>query len=169
MDGTDCIIQDPFSCSTEWYSHTFHGPGLRYDVAASISEGHILWVNGTYPCGSYPAEKTFIIGLINKLLPFDYVLCDGGYSEMDYIHAIDDESHLGQTLLARHETVNRLKKTLNVLSHRFRNKKSLHSFCFHAFLNIVQLLLQDSDPRFSVNFIYKLWFVANDCNEFEIF
>lgn len=30
------------------------GPSLRYEVGVSISRGKIVWIHGSFPCGSHP-------------------------------------------------------------------------------------------------------------------
>ena len=54
LDATDCRIQEPTPFSTKWYSHKFKGPGLRYEVALTIKNGEIAWLNERFPCGSHP-------------------------------------------------------------------------------------------------------------------
>jgi len=49
VDGTDSRISEPSPFSATWYSHKFHGAGLRYEVGLSISTGQIVWVNGAFP------------------------------------------------------------------------------------------------------------------------
>ena len=70
VDGTDCRICEPSPFSSKWYSHKFNGPGLRYEVAVSISTGHLVWAYGPFPCGSHPDISIFKLRLAEKLDPF---------------------------------------------------------------------------------------------------
>lgn len=134
-----------------WYSHKFKGPGLRYELAVPISSGCIVWANGPYPCGSYPDIKIFNDQLVHLLEPNELVLCDKGYSGPHCIHNLGhNDNNLSGTLLARHETVNRRLKHFNILANRFRHRLELHSICFHAVLNLTELMLEESDPLFSI-------------------
>lgn len=53
IDGVDFEILEPFPFDKLWFSHKFHGPGLRYEVGLNIRTGHIVWAFGGYPCGEY--------------------------------------------------------------------------------------------------------------------
>ena len=150
VDGTDYRIQEPFPFSTTWYSHKFHGPGVRYEIGVSLSEGYIVWAHGPFPCGSFPDIRIFNLGLKNHLLPNEVVLCDKGYRGNQIINDLNFNSHLGGVYLARHETANRRLKQFNVLSQRFKHDLSLHSSCFYSVLNLTQLMIELSDPLFTI-------------------
>ena len=49
VDGTDCRIREPSPFNPKWYSHKFHGPGLRYEIGICIRTGHLVWVHGLFP------------------------------------------------------------------------------------------------------------------------
>ena len=67
VDGTDCRIREPSPFNPMWYSHKFSGPGLRYEVGVSIHEEGIVWINGPFPCGSWPDLKIARHCLIHAL------------------------------------------------------------------------------------------------------
>lgn len=150
VDGTDCKIYEPSPFCTGWYSHKFHGPGLRYEVGLSISEGFLVWVNGPFACGYNPDQKIFNTNLKSKLSQNELVLADFGYGGDRIVHDINGDRDIASTLLARHETVNRRLKSFSVLGSVFRHDLSLHCYCFHASANLVQLTLQSSNPLFQV-------------------
>ena len=54
IDGTNFRIYEPSPFSPKWFSHKFHGPGLRYEVGIAIRTGWIVWINGPYPPGDWP-------------------------------------------------------------------------------------------------------------------
>jgi len=37
----------------KWYSHKFHGPGVRYELAFCIRTGDIVWAYGGVLCGEW--------------------------------------------------------------------------------------------------------------------
>lgn len=150
VDGTHCRIVEPTPFDKKWYSHKFHGPGVRYEIAVWIHSGYILWVNGPYHCGLYPDIKIFNGTLKNRLLPGEKVLADRGYTSNSCVYRIPKSEGLSASLLARHESLNRRLKNFNVLSSRFRHNVSLHSYCFHAIANLTQLMIEDCEPLFEV-------------------
>ncbi len=49
VDAREFSINKPRRLEESWYSHKFHGPGVRYDVALSIEIPKIVWANGRWP------------------------------------------------------------------------------------------------------------------------
>lgn len=147
IDGTDCRIEEPAPFNTCWYSHKFKGAGLRYEIGVSLLGGNIMWANGPFPCGSYPDVKIFRNELKHLLLEDEYVIADKGYrDEKCMIERIErKENQKLQNYRARHETINRMLKSFNVLSTTFRHDRNLHSDCFHAVCNIVNLKIKHGD------------------------
>ena len=45
VDGTDERICEPTPFGPKWYSHKFHGPGLRYEIGIGIETGYIVWAH----------------------------------------------------------------------------------------------------------------------------
>lgn len=83
----------------------------------------------------------------------EMVVTDNGYQDYSCLtkdKILDDDSVLHRRIRARHETVNSSIENFGVLERRFRHDISLHSFCFHAVINIQQLLLENGDPLFDV-------------------
>lgn len=152
VDGTDCRIVEPSPFSTDWFSHKFRAAGLRYEIAVSIGKGEIVWANGPYPCGSHPDQKNFNLCLKQQLCMSEVVLADRGYGGPRCVYDLENDSRLCKTLLAKHETANRRIKHFKVLSDRFRHDLALHSYCFHAAVNLTELMIENSDPLFTVKF-----------------
>jgi hypothetical protein len=46
LDGTDCPIQEPQPFNKKYFSHKFHGPGLKYKIGVCITTGWVCWYNG---------------------------------------------------------------------------------------------------------------------------
>ena len=79
IDGTDVRIYETYLFDSKWYSHKFHGPGLRYEVGVLVSSGHNCWINGPFPCSEYRDNAIFKEELKGKLLLFEKVIADKGY------------------------------------------------------------------------------------------
>ena len=140
VDCTDCTIYEPKPFHRKWFSHKFNGPGLRYEVGISIYTGHIVWVNGPFPCGHNPDIKIFTSLLKNQLLPSEIVVADGGYRDSK---CRKNPSIFGQELSgrirARHETCNRRLKTFKCIQPGFRHSLNNHGIYFHAVAHVVQM------------------------------
>ena len=59
VDGTDFRIEEPSPFLSSWYSHKFHGPGLRYEVVVAIDSRDILTVNGLFRPGVLDGYRKF--------------------------------------------------------------------------------------------------------------
>jgi len=55
-------------------------------------------------------------------------------------------------ILARHETVNKRIKQFCCMNVRFRHSLHLHPRFFHAAVNLTQLMIENGEPLFSVDF-----------------
>lgn len=150
IDGTDCRIKEPIPFSKKWFSHKFKSAGLRYEVGVSIKLGHIVWVNGPFPCGSYPDGNSFNNGIKQYLDINENVISDKGYSSSACVteHSINGNTKFLKRILARHETVNKRIKQFKVVSNKFRHNKRLHSVCFHSAAQLTQKMIETSDPIF---------------------
>lgn len=147
VDGTDFRINEPSPFDPKWFSHKFKGPGLRYEVAVSIQRGWIVWVNGPYPCGSYPDLRIAREALIHELEDWEYYIADGGYQDGgNYAVTPSGRNEFSDrqkaVVRARHETVNKRLKDWSALSHTFRHSLDKHGVVFRAIANLVQLQMQ---------------------------
>ena len=61
------------------YSHKFHGPALRYEVAVSLLSNDIVWINGPFCPGDWNDIEIFRLQLINQLEYGERVEADNGY------------------------------------------------------------------------------------------
>ena len=153
VDGSDFRIQEPSPFSKKWYSHKFHGPGLRYEVGVSVACGDIVSVNGPFPCGSFPDLRIFRSGMKKQLAKDELAIADGGYRDSGCRKSGENPAmtRLFSVIRARHEIMNRRMKHFNVLSHRFRHHRSLHSSCFHAVANLTQVSNESGERLFTIN------------------
>ena len=157
VDGTDCPIQEPSPFSPGWYSHKFKGPGVRYEVAVCIQTGWIVWVNGPYPCGSWPDLKIARHRLVHKLVPGEKFVADGGYRDggvyADTPSGLNTPEQRQKRLVrARHETVNSRFKNFNVLNKPYRHRLQTHGNCFMAIANLTQIGILSGRPLFQVRY-----------------
>lgn len=153
VDGTDFRIHEPTPFSPRWYSHKFHGPGLRYEVGVSVATGDIVWAHGPFPCGEFSDVRIFRLGMKQHLGNGELVIADGGYTDekcRSCKGVNDPNRRLFAVVRARHETVNRRFKQFAVLGHRFRHALKLHSFCFYSICNLTQIMLLTGEPLFAL-------------------
>lgn len=160
IDGTDFKIQEPQHWSPAWYSHKFKGPGVRYEVALAIRTGHMVWINGPFPCGDYSDTTIFRLGLAKYLDIGERVEADKGYRADDPSLAKTPDSLWSDPLLsdmqagvrARHETVNKRLKQFNILKQEYRHDLLDHGTVFRAVAVITQLSLQLGEPLYDVEY-----------------
>lgn len=151
MDGVDCKINEPSPFSPKWYSHKFKAAGLRYEIGLCVRTGHIVWVNGGYPCGDWPDLNIARELFVHFLDPMEKTLADEGYSDLRYfILPTDEFSNRHKRIMSRHETINKRIKQFNVLSTPFRHNLDKHKICFHSVVNLTQLVIKYDQALFSV-------------------
>lgn len=158
VDGTDCPINEPKPFNRRWYSHKFHGPGLRYEIAVCIQTGWIVWVNGPFRCGEFSDIKIFREALKDMLLPGEKVEADDGYKgEPNYIRrpmnaVSESDKRAKQNARARHETINSQIKGFKCLSTSFRHALSKHAFFFSAVVVCVQVSIMLGEKPWQVRY-----------------
>ena len=154
MDGTDCPIEEPQPWWKGWYSHKFHGPGLRYEVAVSL-EGDIAHASGPWPCGTHPDLKIFREGgLMQKLHIDEMIIADKGYRGEPEKVWLPGEGNSTQVkahkfVRSMHETMNGKLKNFKALSTKWRHELSEHPLAFYSVLVITQIGLS-SHPLFPI-------------------
>jgi len=160
VDGTDFRTERQTGQGKSWYSHKFHGPGLRYEVGVSILDGNIVWLNGPFPCGDWPDITIFRLSLMKFLDYGERVEADDGYigespkfikcPKKDTI-VCDAQKKLKSRIRSRHETVNQRFKQFAILRDVFRHDISIHGDVFRACMTLVQLQIEDGEPLFRTN------------------
>ncbi|KAK4027025.1 hypothetical protein OUZ56_016043 [Daphnia magna] len=153
IDGVDFRIMEPSPFNPKWYSHKFHGPGLRYELAICIRTGDIVWAYGGLPCGEWSdlrlARDVFIFGLREG----EKAIADRGYNDpnfFDFPNGNNDGKK--KQVLARHETLNRRLKQFDCLQQRFRHDLYLHPLYFHSVVNLTQMMIDHGETLYSVDF-----------------
>lgn len=153
IDGTDFRIQEPQPFDAMWYSHKFHGAGLRYELAVCIRTGHIVWAYGGKPCGAWPDLRLARDSFVEFLDEGEKAVADKGYRDEDYFifpKADDVNAPRQKEIMARHETINRRLKQFGILSQIFRHSLDKHPDCFHAVVNITQLNIENGNGVYDV-------------------
>ncbi len=151
MDGTDFKIEEPTPFSTKWFSHKFKGPGLRYEVGICIRTGHMIWINGGFPCGDYPDIKVAREAFVSFLDRGEKALTDKGYRD-DNFFVIPNlkNKKLHRRIMSRHETVNRRMKQFQALKQVFRHNIDKHTMVFNAVANLTQIMIENGSPLFEI-------------------
>lgn len=147
LDGTDFKIMEPTVFSPKWFSHKFHGPGVRYEVGLSIGSADIVWASGGFPCGEWP-DFAIAKNLYLYYAKDEVTLADKGYRFKHYFKQPSNNSE--HSLLARHETLNGRLKHFEILNQRFRNDLKKHPPVFHACVNIIQICIQNGERLFEI-------------------
>jgi hypothetical protein len=74
LDETDCPIQKPMPFIPKYFSHKFHGPGVKYKVGICICNGWICCFNGPFPCGN----PDIVVAHVGTFGNHEKLLADGG-------------------------------------------------------------------------------------------
>ena len=151
LDGIDCRINEPSPFDARWWSHKFNSAGLRYEVGISIYSGHIIWVNGSVPCGEWDDLSLARSSIIGYLDEHEMIMADSGYRDRGFFLNQND-SDLHFLVMARHETINSRIKPYKALDSRFRHDLNKHDHCFRAVVNLIQIGILTGDELFEIAF-----------------
>ena len=153
------MIEEPSPFWKGWYSQKFRGPGLRYEVAVSLKQGDIVWINGPYEC-VWPDIKIFRDSLISFLDPFERVEADDGYVGEQPAkcktpggfasHSDNVAGELRNRIRSRHETVNARLNYFGALKQLYRHSLLDHGAVFRAVAILCQLSFENGEPLFSL-------------------
>ena len=165
VDCTDCqfqqiLIDNPRrqgrkTINKKLYSYKIKKPALRYEVAISLWEDRIVWVNGPYLPGEFNDLQIFRHSLIHMLEPNERVIADKIYRAEAPEKVICDgmigdyDLDILKRAEGRHENLNRRLKQFSCLSDPFRgrNKDAAtkprdHAKMFNAVCVIVQVAME---------------------------
>ena len=170
VDGTDFQIQN---AGRRFYSHKYKKSGLRYEVATSLINGDLVWINGPYECGKWPDISIFRNSLLSHLTEGERVEADDGYIGEcpryvkcpGHITADPTTSSMQADIRKRHETINKRFKQWGILKQVFRSKKlHTHGKVFRAVAITTQLAIENGEPLFQVGYADPY---LNDLDYFE--
>ena len=146
--------------SRRWYSNKFQGPGLCYEVAVSIINGDICWVNGPFAPGIYSDYKLFKeCGLLDHLEDGERVEADEAYVGSDPAHTKTPGGSWHPTggrdvrnaAMARQEAAHSRLKSFRVLKQIFRHNMDKHQNVVLAVTTVVQLSINNGERLFTVS------------------
>ena len=144
VDGTDfrTVEHTPFDSGR--YTHKFHGPGLRYEIALALATGWIVWINGPFRCGNWPDLRIARSALHDMIPRGEFYLADCGYRARDTPVVTKNDIPANERdrmnkLMARHETVNTRFKDWGILLNRFDFAEEKHAVVFYAIAVITQI------------------------------
>jgi len=162
IDGTDFRIpqQGKAKQGNPFGSHKYNGKSaLRYELGVDIMTGFLVWIQGPYPAGAWNDIKIFNHCLAHFLEPGERVEADNGYQgHPDKIkcpkNAYNPPENLGMQgrVRSRHETLNGRLKNWGILQQIFRHDISHHGDVFRACAVITQLMLENGEPLFQVDY-----------------
>lgn len=159
VDGVHFHIREPthpeYKIDTGFFSHKHGGAGLDYEIAISIFEPKVLWINGPYPSGI--GDREIFKDRLRAMIPNGCIaLMDRGYRGggkcVSTVNGLDsDELNEFKTrALARHENFNSRLKRYAILRERFRCDYIKHKVVFEAVACICQLEMKHNSPLFDV-------------------
>ena len=162
IDGTDFRILQKGAAvkGNEFGSHKYAGKSaLRYELGVCILTGHLVWIQGPYPAGKYNDIAIFNMCSAHNLDPYEHVEADNGYrGHIDKVkcpknaNARPEKLRMQGRVRARHETLNGRLKNWGILSQVFRHKIILHGKVFRACAVITQLMVENGEPLFAVEY-----------------
>ena len=126
---------EPSPFNPKWYSHKFHGPGIRYEIGICIRTGHVVWAYGSLPCGEWPDLRLARSRFILNLQAGEKAIADRGYNDQK-----------------KKETLNGRLKQFCCLKERFRHELYLNPLYFYVVVNLTQMMIEHGEPLYSVDF-----------------
>lgn len=170
VDGIHFRVYEPkhptYSKNTKYYSHKFQSAGLDYEIAISIFEAKVVWINGPFRAGQND-KAVFKAGLLQKMRDEkasrgpnggDVLgVADKGYKGVakEFIsHSSSRDSpevrEFKSRALSRHENFNGRLTNFAVLKQEFRHNLEMHPICFEAVVVICQYHLDNGSSLLEV-------------------
>jgi DDE superfamily endonuclease len=160
VDGTHCAINEPnhpeLSQDPAYFSHKLHGAALSYEIALSLWEDKIVWINGPFPAGTSDSSIFQYGGLKDMIPAGKRAVGDKGYVGMSQV--VTTRNRFDQPFVrefksrarARQESINQRIKNFQILDIQFRHSIAKHEHAFHAVCVVVQYQLENGSPLFSI-------------------
>ena len=161
VDGIHCQVNEPthpkYPKNHKMYSHKFKKAGLNYEVAVSLWENKVVWINGPFQAS---ANDLNIFqspsGLKEKIPEGRLGIADAGYrgqiGKLSLSTTLDSEEvrRFKSRAKARQESFNSRLKQFKCLDNRFRHKLLKHKVCFEAVCVICQYQLENGYPLYDI-------------------
>ena len=145
------------SKNPKYYSHKFKQAGLNYEIAISIFESKLVWVNGPFKASEHDIAVFRKHGGLKDKIPAGKMgIGDKGYRGERGIlstpnsHDPVELRKFKSRAWSRHETFNGRLKNFKCLDHRFRHGIHKHQIVFEAVCVIVQYQMENGSPLFDV-------------------
>jgi len=137
VDGTHCRISEPRNDPDKgWQSHKNKKPGLAYEIALSIYEDKLIWINGPFKASVHDLAIFQDPGGLEEKIPNGKrVIADNAYSASAVTstkNPLDSRAvkQLKKRARARHEIFNKRIKDFKILSDRFRSTRGSAKYGF---------------------------------------
>lgn len=165
VDGIHCRVPEQHrNPDARWKSFKNGKPGVSYELAISIHESKLVWINGPFKAGTRDIDMfNAPAGLGSKIPAGKKVLVDQGYpgvpdKVVQKVRDVDSPEvyDFKNRALARHETFNGRLKNYQVLFDMFRHRgpnsqfMPFHKTVFEACCVLVQYECDNGHPLFQV-------------------
>lgn len=165
LDGIECGLAKPVDRTDEnaWYSHKKGGHSVKYEVAANLESGRIMWIAGGIPGALHDSTLTRASGLLDMIPEGELGIADAGYTGVDprILHILKtqkvdegpvqgasftlDEWHYNRAMAAVRieiERVNGRLKRFQVLVHSRTRERYSHLIMFTVLANFVNIWIE---------------------------
>lgn len=163
VDGTHCWVHEPnhpeFSQDSEYYSHKYNKAGLCYELAMSLKESRLIWMNGPFKAGESDLQIFRNQGLRDKLRSMGKKgIADGGYHAEEDFDVLSCPNNIDSAVvkkfkrraLKRQEKFNGMTKAFECLSSRFDHPIQRFAPCFEAVSVICQYQMRYGTPLYNI-------------------
>jgi len=161
VDGTHLDICEPMhptmSKNPDYYSHKSKNPAYNYELALSLWESRIVWINGPYPASVHDISVFRMEGGLKEQIPNgSRGVGDKGYSgESQYIsgpnsHDTKDVRDFKGRARARQEALNAKIKAFGCMKNEYKHGPDNHRMLFEAVCVVIQYQMENGSPLFDV-------------------
>mmetsp|Transcript_49 Transcript_49/g.73 ORF Transcript_49/g.73 Transcript_49/m.73 type:complete len:339 (+) Transcript_49:84-1100(+) len=160
VDGQHCWKQEPsnspWSLDRRHFSFKYHRAGWCYELALSLADSKLVWMNGPFPAGMSDQKIFKEEGLQEKLVALGKkAIADSGYSGPQIStrnEAYDSDSVriFKSRALLRQEKFNGRMKTYESLSSRFRHEEDKFKSVFEAIAVLCVYEMENGMPMYDI-------------------
>lgn len=161
VDGIHCrtneVMHPTLAKDKQLYSHKFNQAGFAYELAISLSDNSLVWMNGPFVASKHDVSIFRDDGGLKEKTPKGKKgIADQGYrGEKEILCTPNSRDtpalrEYKTRARARHETFNGRLKNFASLDNQFRHGMAKHKICFEAICVIVQYQLENGAPLFDI-------------------